>query len=184
MRLKLYAICTGLMMATAVPAMAQSTPIYNTNTGGTPYTNTNTGSTIYNNGTNVPPIALNQIIAGKNAPSYTYGGGGVKPYNGFNSNPLAGVTSIGSLTPEQATYLQNQQNQAYAAEQARLAQQAQQQQYGSANSSLYQGSNFSQLYSNPFGTQPEKTVPTKRRVVYKEANNPLVTPPRLFNPEQ
>lgn len=183
MQFKFMALCTGLVLASAVPVMAQDTPIYNMNSGTSYYATQQGGSApIYNNGTNVPPRALNQMIAGKNAPSYSYGGAsGNSAYRNFNSNPMANVTSIGSLTPEQGNYLRAQEARE---EQERLNQQRQQQQGN--YSSAYQGSSFSQLYTNanPFGTKADTEIVTKKRVVYKEANNPLITPPRLFNPEQ
>lgn len=187
MQLKLLALCTGLVLASSLPAMAQGTPIYNTNTGGgTPYYAAQNGyNPVYNNGTNVSPIPLQQMIAGKNAPSYTIGGNNA--YRNFgNNNPMSGVTSIGSLSPEQANYLRAQQARADQL----YAQQQQQSQYGqqqNSYSSAYQGGAFSQLYTNnnsPFGNKADSDIPTKRRVVYKEANNPLVEPPRLFNPDQ
>ncbi len=126
--------------------------------------------------------------AGNNAQPYYYGGqqntgsyGGVTPYgfnNGAGADPLAGVTSIGALSPEQAAYVRAQRD---------AAAQAYQQQYFSGQQQQ-QGAGMS-IYQNAFGNnsffgQPEKKPPVKRRVVYNQKANPLSTPPRLFNPDQ
>lgn len=187
----------GLSLSVSAGAFAQNNngtnyygaPIYNTGAGTTYYTSQSNGAApIYNNGSNVQPLPMQQMIAGKNAPSYNFNSGS-SAYTAFgSSNPMANVTSIGSLTPEQDAYIRAQnQTQAqggYGAQQPFGYQQNQYQQPAQNGASSYQGNAFSGLYNNPFGTTPVADIPTKKKVVYKERNNPLVDPPRLFNPDQ
>ena len=191
MRLFVSVAMLGLMAA--VPAMAQQTntnaptaptgpmiyavPVYN-GMSGTPQYQQGT-PTFYNNAAQAP-LPLNQLAAGKNAPSYNYNNSGQTPaYTGFTgNNPLSGM-DYANLTPEQRRYLDQQEAARYQQQQYLQQQQQQQraqQQLGQANSYLGGGS------LNPFA-QPEQK-PKQRRVVYNERNNPLVTPPRLFNPDQ
>ncbi len=135
---------------------------------------------------NAQPMPMRQMIAGKNAPSYNYNN---QAYTGYNSSgsPLSNVTSMGSLSPQQMQYVQQQQTaQALAYQNEYLASLQQDQgqaqpvqQQAASNSSKYQGKAFSGLYNS---NQQKK--PSKRKVIYKEMNNPLQTPPRLFNPDQ
>ena len=183
MRIRLSIAVLGLSMAGIVPAMAQNNvqtgqtyynaPIYNAPQG---YSQTQGNVPIYNSG-NVQPLPMQQMIAGQNAPSYNYNT--VQPYGTNNSN-----TYGGAITPEQANAIRASRNAQAQAYEAQYMQQLQQQAQGIApnnNSSAYQGNAFSQLYNRE---DDADKVPTKRRVVYNERNNPLITPPRLFNPDQ
>lgn len=196
-RFVILAIAASGALGFAPNVMAQNTgtnyygaPVYNTGTGTTYYTNAPNGggAPIYNNGTNVQPFPMQQMIAGRDAPSYNFNGN--QAYTGFgaNSNPMSGVTSIGSLTPQQDAYLRAQQQSQNSGNVGQFGNNTYQQQYYQQQdgSSAYQGSAFSGLYNNnsPFGTTPTAGTPTQKRVVYKERNNPLVDPPRLFNPDQ
>lgn len=190
--MRLFVSLATLGMAFAMPAaMAQQTtttttqpqvvyavPMYNASPNN--YYQNGVGNTapVYNNA-NAQPYAMNQMVAGKNAPSYNYSK--TNAYTGFTNtgDPLVGA-DFANLTPEQSRYIEQQrqfrlqqEQQAYLQQQGQFQQQPQQQAAG-----YMQGLN--QGY-NPF-VEPEK--PKQRRVVYKERNNPLVTPPRLFNPEQ
>jgi|GEM_PF-6011501 len=192
MRLFVTVAILGLMAGT--PAMAQtmttntgtptgpviySVPMYNGVSGATQYQGGVNGTApIYNNAT-AQPLPLNQMAAGKNAPSYNYNN--TRPYTGFmGGDPMSGM-DYGNLTSEQRRMIDQQAAARAAQEQAYFTnmQRQQMQQQGQMNPYL-QGA--SQLY-NSYG-QPEQQKPKQRRVVYNERNNPLVTPPRLFNPDQ
>ncbi len=181
--LKSGAAILGVTLAIAIPAFAQ-TNAQNTQTyNAQPVYN---AAPVYNSGANVQPYSMQQAIAGKNAPSYNYNPN-PQPYN-FNAtgNQNAyGSNAFGAMTPEQATMLRAQRDAQAQAYQAQYMEQLRAQQQGGvySNSSAYQGNAFSQLY-NSFGQKDEEKVPTKRRVVYREKNNPLIEPPRLFNPDQ
>ncbi len=196
-RFVILAIAAAGALSFSAQSMAQNTnyygaPNYNTGTGTTYYTNAPNGggAPIYNNGTNVQPLPMQQMIAGRNAPSYNFNNGN-QAYTGFgaNSNPMSGVTSIGSLTPQQDAYLRAQQQSQNAGSFGQFGNNTYQQQYyqqqQQAGNTAYQNNGFSGFTgNNPFGTTPTAGVPTQKRVVYKERNNPLVDPPRLFNPDQ
>lgn len=199
--MRLFATVAILGLVSGMPAMAQTTttntgasnpqmiyavPVYNAMPSGTQYQQ---GSpTVYNNGT-ASPLPLQQMTAGKNAPSYNYNG--AAPYSGFNTggNPMAGA-DMSNLTPEQRRYIdaqtaanyqqeqymREQQNRQALQQQQQMLQQ-QQQPFAQTNSYLGTGN-----FNNPFAEPEQK--PKQRRVVYNERNNPLVTPPRLFNPDQ
>lgn len=198
MRHSLFTVLLGIAACAALPAAAQNN---NNNNNGT-YTNWQqqqpvyavpmyvapnsqqmysaqgaNGIPVYNN--NAQPLPVEQLVAGKNAPSYNFNN---NAYTGFGSNSLANVSSIGSLSPEQASALRAQRDaQAAAYERDYLAQLTQSGTGGAASggSSAYQGSAFSNLYT---GNQDQtQKPPVKRRVVYNERNNPLTTPPRLFS---
>jgi hypothetical protein len=196
MRLKLSVAVLGLLMAGSLPALAQtnaqqqqpnayyapSAPVYNTGNSVPYYSQQNGTTPIYNNNPNTPTLPMNQMIAGKNAPSYNYNANQAYSFNDPTS--LAGA-SLGSLSPEQANMVRAQRDanaQAYqqAYQQQLQDQQNQQQQMQQSGASQYQGGQFAQLYANATGQQ-QKPVSTKKRVIYKEMNNPLVAPPRLFN---
>lgn len=197
MRLFLSLAALGIMVSASVPAMAQqktsttptgyvpqqpiyTMPLYN-GTSTNYYQPGANGTPVYNNSPSAQPFAMNQMIAGQNAPSYNYNRN--KSYNNFGSDPLANM-DMSAMTPEQARLIRAQRNanaqQAQAAYLASLQNQQQQQQQGMMPSPYTQSAG--QMY-NQF-VSPEKEKPKQRRVVYNEKNNPLVTPPRLFNPDQ
>jgi uncharacterized iron-regulated membrane protein len=194
--MRAYAVLTGILgFAISGTALAQQTmqtnspnayyaaPLYNAPMQTPYYAPSQAGGVpTYNN--LAQPVPVEQLIAGKNAPSYNFNTG-TQAYTGFGNNPLSNITSIGSLTPEQSRYMQAQADAAAAQRQneymASLQQQPNAQQQGIASALPTQ---FSSGFNNPFGTQPEKPVKVTRRVVYRERNDPLVTPPRLFNPDQ
>lgn len=174
----------------AAPAFAQQqqqntnyAPLYNTNSNSPVYYSSNNGTVpIYNNANNTPVRPMEQMIAGKNAPSYDFNKSKTQPYL-FGTNQNANAYTGYGVDPN----LQLQQNQynyqdPYAQQ---MAQQTGAYNYGAGmpNNSLV---DLSKLQGGPFGTQTQDNPqrPTKRRVVYKERNNPLVEPPRLFNPDQ
>lgn len=165
-------------------------PVYNGAQGAA----SGAGTSLYNSGTNLQLLPMQRMIAGQNAPSYTYRGQnqGTQPYTNYNAGPLSlDPSAIGSLTPEQAQLIREQRNaQANAYQQQYLEQLRQrdlnnpyllqQQEQMMNGSSQYQGSQFSQLYANAGQKKPQ----VKRKVIYNELNNPLVEPPRLFNPDR
>ena len=185
MRLFVSLAVFGLMVSSALPAMAQqnsgtgtsadySVPMYN-DAGAAYYNNTTGTAPVYNS--TARPLPLNQMVAGKNAPSYNYNK--TQPYNNFGGDPLAGA-DLSALSPEQARLIRAQRDANAQRAQAEYMATLQQQQQGGAANPYLQGAG--QMY-NQFA-QPTPKAPAKRRVVYKEKNNPLVTPPRLFNPDQ
>ncbi len=167
------------------PAQAQTNnTLYNTTTGynnySSAYGTSPTGIPLYNG--NAQPLPMQQMIAGRNAPSYNYGGS--------NAYTGAGTTS-GILSAADAEAIRQQRDM--------LAQQYQQQymaslQQGNPNGQYYQQGQQQQPYGqmtqiNPltgqpyaYGQQPQKRV--VQRVIYKERNNLSPTPQRLFNPDQ
>jgi len=194
MRLKLSLAVMGLLLAGTAPALAQNTqtqqqggygytatPVYNTRTGGTYYVPQGNGAApVYNNGNNVPLLPMQQMIAGKNAPSYSYGNQ-PQPYNNFGTpaaNGYAPTQMQGGMLPRDMSAFQPVQGFVPA-----MPGYQQQQQPQNNGASMYQGNAFSQLYANATGDQ-QKPAPTKKRVVYKQMNNPLTEPPRLFNPDE
>ena len=198
MRFKLIAALIACSIAT--PALAQQVtqqnpvyvPMYNTsNTAPVYYQQTPSGAVpVYNNVANTPTLPLNQMVAGKNAPSYVSRQNQIQPY-GMNQggNWYGGA---GAMSPQQEAQLQAQiqANQQAAAQQAAAAQQQQymnslqQQQTVQQIQSLSQNGfpNLGALQGGPFSNQPQG--PVKRKVVYRELNNPLREPQRLFNPDQ
>src|SRR5690606_22491751 len=117
-----------------------------------------------------------QMIAGKNAPSYTIDNRN-NAYTGYNN-----------MSEQQKAYQVLQQDRANeAARQEYLASLRSRMTSNTTgtgnntvgNSSVYQGSAYSSLYNN--NQQQQQQRPTRRKVVYNERNNPLVTPPRLFS---
>lgn len=182
MRLKLPLLTLGLVLYAFAPAMAQNqastTPYYNTTTQTPTYYNQTTNGTVpfYNNGNTTPALPIQQMVAGKDAPSYNYNSNnGVQPYNfGATSSSYSPQPT---MTQEQQAAAYQQTLQAQLAAQQAAQQQLQQQQYGQANLQA-----LTQYPNSPFGTAPQ--APKQRKVVYKELNNPLKDPPRLFNPDQ
>ncbi len=203
MRFGLSLAVLGALLASAMPVHAQqqqqqqpsyvyggstpSAPLYNS-TGN--YTTQTNGGSFYNSGANLQMLPMQQMVAGKNAPSYSYRGGQgqVQPYN-YNSAGMLDPSMMGSLSPEQARMARDQRNANAAAYQQQYLEQlrqrdmnnpyaVQQQDPNMMNgASQYQGAQFSQLYAN--SDQPKPQV--KRKVLYNQLNNPLVEPPKLFN---
>ncbi len=179
----------GSGYATTQSGYTQSAPVYTApiyNSASNNYYQPNaTGTPFYNNSPSARPLALNQMVAGKDAPSYNYNRN--QSYNGYG-DPLANM-DMSAMTPEQARLVRAQRNaraqQAQAGYLASLQAQKQQQlqmqqQPGALTNPYLQGAG--QMYNQFAEPEPEK--PKQRRVVYKEMNNPLVTPPRLFDPDQ
>jgi len=208
MRFGLSVAVVALMLASGLPAHAQqnqqqtsyvyggtanTAPVYNSNVGSV---SSGTGTTsIYNSGSALQMLPMQRMIAGQNAPSYTYGNQrqGTQPYTNYSMGTLD-PNAIGSLTADQARMIREQRNaQANAYQQQYMEQlrqrdlnnpylnptspELQQMQQQLAGASQYQGGQFAPLYAN--SGQQKPTV--KRKVIYNELNNPLVDPPRLFN---
>jgi hypothetical protein len=138
--------------------------------------------------TQAQPLPMEQMVAGRNAPSYDFNGS-ANTFTGFGSGTgNTGYVSGGIMTPEQAQLFNRQREAAALAAQneylASLQQQSQmqqQQQPQAAPMMMQQTQNF----AAPFlGGQGQAAAPMRRRVLYREMNNPLATPPRLFNPDQ
>ena len=135
--------------------------------------------------TQAQPMPMEQMVAGRNAPSYDFGGN-TNAFTGFGGGAnTGGYVSNGIMTPEQAQLFNRQREAAALAAQneylANLQQQAQmQQQQQQMVAPMTQQQNF----SAPFFGGQQQAAPVQRRVVYRERNNPLATPPRLFNPDQ
>lgn len=183
MRLKFSAMVFGIATYGFFPApvMAQTqntyVPLYNT--AGTPYYSaTQGGVPVYNNNPNAPILPMDQMVAGKNAPSYDYNQTS-QAYT-FGATTNGSGTSQAALTPQQQAQLEAQYQAQLQAQQAYLNSIAQQQ---TGNDGLLTG--------GPFGTAPVgdtgasgQAATKQRRVVYRDINNPLSAPPRLFNPDQ
>lgn len=181
MRLKLSVAVVGFLLAGGVCAHAQAPQTsYYSNATNPAYGGQQPAPVpFYNNGANAQPFSMEQMIAGKNAPSYNYGNNGAQQPYGFNNG--ANMDMSGSLSPAQVEMLRAQRNAAAQNFEAQYLANMQQQ-MGANGASQYQGNAFSQLYNK--ATEDDEPAPKKRRVVYKEKNNPLITPPRLFDPDQ
>ena len=180
MRFPFGMIMAGFVAFMAVPAMAQTAyqttntgvPIYVPSTTGQAYTTTQTGVTPFYNNT-AQPLPLQQMVAGKNAPSYNFKNQ-VQPYN-LNT---ASMNSNGALTPDEVDRIRASRDaQAQAYQKQFLEQSAQNGQPQTI------GGAMGNAYNSLMPTQ-DKPKPTKKRLVYRESANPLSAPPRLFNPDQ
>lgn len=198
MRFGLALMVLGLVAGiSALPAFAQQQQqqqqLYQYNGGYTNptlynspgnYTQQSDGGSIYNSGANLQMLPMQQMTAGKNAPSYTYGG--QKNASMYNYGSMSGLdpNAAGALSPDQARAIRAQrdaQAQTYQQQYMQTLQQqqnpyAQQAQQMMSAGSQYQGSSFGALYADS-----DQQKPTKKKVIYKQLNNPLVEPPRLFN---
>jgi hypothetical protein len=192
MRFALSAAVLALIVSVS-PALAQNqqgnvqyVPVYNAGNNPVYFAATPQGGTPVYNNTSAPPVPLKQMIAGKNAPSYVYKDPSqVQPYN-FQSGGNA-YQPQGTMTPQEEAAIRAQQYQEQLMNS--LGQNGQNMGGVSTEQSILAGGgapiDFSTLTGGPFGnTQQQQARPTKKRVLYKERNNPLVTPPRLFNPDQ
>lgn len=171
----LFMIFACVALITATPAQAQNTQLY-LSPGMQDYYATGANVPVYNNA--AQPLPMEQLIAGKNAPSYNYNAP-VQPYN------LGGTTAGGStnmsgapLSPAQVAQMRANRNaQAQQYEQQYL-QQAQQQISGVSAPEGYMGNPYSAAYGQ------QQIRPTKKRLLYKERDDLMPVPPRLFNPDQ
>ena len=131
---------------------------------------------VYNS--SASPLPMDQLIAGKNAPSYNYNSN-IQPYN---SGSMSGSRGAGApLSPAQVAQMRaNRDAQSQQYEQQYLQQAAQQAQnvVGPDN---YLGQAYNSVYGQPQQQQPR---PTKKRLLYKENDDLMPIPPRLFNPDQ
>lgn len=153
-------------VAASTPAMAQQS-----------YSNTN-NVPVYNTG--AAPLPMDQMIAGRNAPSYNYNtGANIQPYNSGNSMGARGAGA--PLSPAQVAQMRaNRDAQAQQYEQQYLQQAAQQAQ-SAASPDGYLGQAYNSVYGQP---QQQQQRPTKKRLLYKENDDLMPIPPRLFNPDQ
>lgn len=169
-------VATLALMAGTDPVLAQNNqqanPYYAAPTGGNYYTN-NSGGMVpyYNNSAQPVPQAM---VAGKNAPSYSYNRG-AQPYNNFNS---MGNTNGAPMSPQDAASMRAQRDQQAQLYQQQYYQQAQN--MGQAG----MGGAYNTLQNAVAPQQQQPAVKTTKRLVYRESDNPLSTPPRLFNPDQ
>lgn len=133
---------------------------------------------IYNNSGN--PLPMEQMIAGKNAPSYNYNSGSnIQPYNSVGSGSSS-LTNDGSpLTPAQVAQMRANRDALAQKYQEQYLQQAGQQSQGVVAPENFAGAAYNSVYG-----QPEQQRPTKKRLLYKERDDLMPTPPRLFNPDQ
>jgi len=165
----------------ALPATAQT--LMNTNTGGPVTYGGSASAPVYN--TNAMPITTQP---GRNAPSYTFNSGSTNAGNvPYGFDPRSFPTGGNSLSPQEAARLTAQRDaQAQLYEQDYLARLQAASDMQRNNLLLGQMQNLQNGgFINPLTGKPEEEEkPKKRRVVYGERNNPLQTPPRLFNPDQ
>jgi hypothetical protein len=131
------------------------------------------------------PLPLNQMVAGQNAPSYSYNQpGGTQPYSfgATNTNTGGGFYAPqGTLTPEQEAALAQQiAQQEFLIEQQMQMNMQGQGGLGAQLNALNQSPFFNQ--NNDIQKQPGQRV--VKRVVRNALNDPLSPPPRLFNPDQ
>jgi hypothetical protein len=132
-----------------------------------------TGAVPFYNNT-AQPLPMDQMIAGKNAPSYSYRNE-IKPYNLGNQSSGDGTMSAEdfmrarSSRDQRAQQYENEYLQRLAARDAALN--------GNSQASAGQGYSASSSIQQ---AQPKR----KKRLVYREDANPLAAPPLLFNPDQ
>lgn len=174
MRIILSVAIAGIILGVNVPAMADTDT--QSSQGYVPSQSAPAPS-LYNAGPTAKPY-----VAGKNAPSYSYNTN-AKPF-GFDANG-EGNSTVGSITPEQAIAMRAQRDaQAQAYEKQYLENLQKQRAAGSGYlppeaAAVYQtGADGVRRLVMP---EEEKPAPKKRRVVKREQDNPLSTPPRLFN---
>ncbi len=157
----------------------QYIPLYNaTPSSQTYYAPTNNGSVpVYNNAANTPSLPLEQMVAGKNAPSYNYNQT-TQPYT-FG----AGTSGPNAFTAEQEAQVQAQYQAQLQAQQQYINSLYQQNPAGGQPGAAAVANG---LTGGIFGTTPsdQAAAPKQRRLVYRERNNPLSAPPLLFNPDQ
>lgn len=170
MRFGSFLVVAGFVLCGAAGVSHAQTPLYVPMTSQQAYGATQSGGApVYNN--QGQPLPMDQLIAGKNAPSYNYNA--PKPYNLNPTTYGNGVMSAEQV--EQARAARNARAQQYAQEymqqanESQFGQQAQQSIGGAANA-----------YGNYTGQQqPQK--PKKKRLITREQDQILQTPPRLFN---
>lgn len=170
MRFGSFLVVAGLTLCGMAGAAVAQTPLYIPMTSQQGYGTTQSGNVpVYNNLGS--PLPMDQMIAGKNAPSYNYNA--PKPYN---LNPT--TYGNGVLTADQVARARAERNaraQQYAQE---YMQQATESQYGQQAQQAMGG------VANAYGNymEPQQTQkPKKKRLVYREQDEILQTPPRLFN---
>jgi hypothetical protein len=170
-----------VLTMTAGSALAQTGS--NTNAGGPTTYGGAAFAPVYN--TNAMPITTQP---GRNAPSYSFNSGSTNAGNvPYGFDPRSFPTGGNSLSPQEAARLSAQRDaQAQLYEQEYLARLQAASDLQRNNLMLGQMQNLQNGgFVNPFiGQAEEDEKPKKRRVVYGERNNPLQTPPRLFNPDQ
>lgn len=179
-----FVLCSvsGIAMAQQQQQQTTGPVVYVPQSGYVGYAPTNNGVPFYNNTAN--PLPMDQLVAGKNAPSYNYKG--TKPYNLAPGNYGSGDT----MTEDQfyqsradrdtrAQQYQNEYLQRLAERDAAAGGYGQQ----AAASAQNSYSNVQTRYNNivnPQANQPKK----KKRLVYRKDADPLMAPPRLFDPDQ
>lgn len=169
----------------SVPAMAQQSGksgsyLYVPSTGATGYAPRGASGAVpfYNN--TAQPLPMDQLVAGKNAPSYNYRNQ-VQPYNlgpqrgGEGTMTAEQFEQMRSSRDQRAQQYENEYLQRLADRDAALN--TGNQQAGGAGQGTY--ASGTQAYNN---VQPAPKK--KKRLVYREDANPLAAPPRLFNPDQ
>ncbi len=199
MRFNMSVAVLGLILAGTMPAHAQNNNTFysqgNSNSGYSNNNYTNSYANSYSNngysgnsygaGSNTFKPLYNTnaqpTIPGRNAPSYNFNGNNsnaIQPYSFGN-----GSNNFYNASPQQQQGY-NGQNQGQFGYQQQYA--------GSLQQNANKGATFGQLYNggttattnNGNGQLFQQQAPTQRRVTYNERNNPLTTPPRLFDPDQ
>lgn len=186
MKIKYYALIAAVIpFAAAASAWAQNS-YYPSQTQQAP--------TLYNSGQTAQPLALQRMLSatttatpGVNAPSYTYNNQQqqqqAQPYN---FGPSASTNSYSAqqgsyydqnALPPSERFMQEMARQQAAAGQRRQDQSA----YYAAGQQPGQNRSGS---PTPQLAGIEPPAKPQRRVVYKDRNNPLQEPQRLFNPDQ
>jgi hypothetical protein len=167
----------SITLVATLPAHAQSSYQTVTPSGGYVYTgNQNTSAApIYNSG--AQPIPMQQMIKGKNAPSYNFRGK-TQPYNNFGTMS----NKSGPMTLEEAERMRAMRDQqAMEYERNRIAK-VNAQNAAPANQMTQGLGQYGQMYQSLTGTQQQPA--RKKRLIQREDDNPLRAPPRLFNPDQ
>lgn len=174
MRLGSTILVAGLAVLTAGSAQAQTSYQATTPSTGYVYTgNQNTASPIYN--TNSQPLPMQQMIKGKNSPSYNFKGSS-QPYN-FGTRD----DKSGPMTVEEADRIRAMRDAQAAEYEKNLVARINAQNAapnGQAGTNGY--GDLRQFLPGAQQPQPQR----KKRLVYREDADPLRIPPRLFNPDQ
>lgn len=135
----------------------------------------------YNN--TAQPLPMDQLVAGKNAPSYNYRNN-TQPYNlspqrgGDGTMTGAQFEQLRSGRDQRAQQYENEYLQRLADRDAALNGSGQ----GAAGTAQGYLNNAQSLYNG--NGQKQDQPKRKKRLVYREDANPLATPPRLFDPDQ
>lgn len=176
-----FVLCSFTGGALAQQSSSTGAPLYVPQSGGTAYYPGASGSPVYNNA--AQPFAMDQMVAGQNAPSYNYNNQ-AKPYNlaptSYNNGTLTGdqIQQMRADRDSRAQQYQSEYLQRLADRDAALGAQGVQ---GTVQGAVQGAQGY---YNNMMPGQQPPAKAKKKRLVYRQDSGLTNTPPRLFNPDQ